>query len=155
MLRLPIALTCAVLGIACAASRAPPPAHLDPSNPEAAEAPPHAAGAALSSGSEADGREGTTVYACPMHPEVTSERPGTCHKCGMALEPQQDSSSAAVTYACPMHPEVTSDRPGTCPKCGMALEPQPTHAPDAGSGNEGPPGHGGHEGHKGHEGHGG
>lgn len=26
-------------------------------------------------------------YACPMHPEVRSERPGKCPKCGMALEP--------------------------------------------------------------------
>ena len=26
-----------------------------------------------------------TVYACPMHPEVTSDKPGTCSKCGMAL----------------------------------------------------------------------
>jgi Heavy metal binding domain len=25
------------------------------------------------------------VYACPMHPEVTSATPGTCRKCGMAL----------------------------------------------------------------------
>lgn len=25
------------------------------------------------------------VYACPMHPEVTSDRPGTCPKCGMNL----------------------------------------------------------------------
>ena len=28
-----------------------------------------------------------TVYSCPMHPEVTSHAPGTCPKCGMALEP--------------------------------------------------------------------
>ena len=27
----------------------------------------------------------TTVYSCPMHPEVTSDKPGTCPKCGMAL----------------------------------------------------------------------
>ncbi len=27
----------------------------------------------------------TTVYTCPMHPEVTSDKPGTCPKCGMAL----------------------------------------------------------------------
>ena len=26
-----------------------------------------------------------TVYTCPMHPEVTSEGPGSCPKCGMAL----------------------------------------------------------------------
>jgi Cu(I)/Ag(I) efflux system membrane fusion protein len=28
----------------------------------------------------------TTVYYCPMHPEVTSDKPGTCPKCGMDLE---------------------------------------------------------------------
>ena len=27
----------------------------------------------------------TTRYACPMHPEVTSSRPGKCSKCGMTL----------------------------------------------------------------------
>jgi hypothetical protein len=27
----------------------------------------------------------SAVYACPMHPEVTSDKPGTCPKCGMAL----------------------------------------------------------------------
>jgi hypothetical protein len=25
-------------------------------------------------------------YQCPMHPEVTSDKPGTCPKCGMDLE---------------------------------------------------------------------
>jgi FtsP/CotA-like multicopper oxidase with cupredoxin domain len=28
---------------------------------------------------------GPVVYACPMHPEVTSEQPGRCPKCGMKL----------------------------------------------------------------------
>ena len=26
------------------------------------------------------------LYRCPMHPEVTSQRPGACPKCGMALQ---------------------------------------------------------------------
>src|SRR6266850_1509286 len=30
----------------------------------------------------------STEYTCPMHPEVVSDRPGACPKCGMALEPQ-------------------------------------------------------------------
>jgi Cu+-exporting ATPase len=29
----------------------------------------------------------TLTYTCPMHPEIRQQRPGTCPKCGMALEP--------------------------------------------------------------------
>ena len=29
-----------------------------------------------------------TVYTCPMHPEVKSDRPGDCPKCGMKLVPR-------------------------------------------------------------------
>ena len=25
------------------------------------------------------------MYACPMHPEIRSDKPGKCSKCGMAL----------------------------------------------------------------------
>lgn len=32
------------------------------------------------------------TYACPMHPEVTSDAPGMCPKCHMALEKQKRSS---------------------------------------------------------------
>ncbi len=30
--------------------------------------------------------EMAAVYSCPMHPEVTSNEPGKCPKCGMNLE---------------------------------------------------------------------
>jgi len=33
------------------------------------------------------GAEGTRIYTCPMHPEVRQVGPGSCPKCGMALEP--------------------------------------------------------------------
>lgn len=32
-----------------------------------------------------------TSYTCPMHPEVVQDHPGTCPKCGMALEPMMPS----------------------------------------------------------------
>src|SRR3954452_9313917 len=28
------------------------------------------------------------IYTCPMHPEIEQDHPGTCPKCGMALEPK-------------------------------------------------------------------
>ena len=65
------------------------------------------------------------VYVCPMDPEVRSDKPGACPKCGMALEPDLIAPPATKTeYVCPMHPEVVQDGPGSCPKCGMALEPR-------------------------------
>lgn len=64
-------------------------------------------------------------YTCPMHPEVRQEGPGSCPKCGMALEPIAAPAAVAKTqWTCPMHPEIVRDGPGNCPICGMALEPK-------------------------------
>ena len=66
-----------------------------------------------------------TIYTCPMHPEVRQTGPGSCPKCGMALEPDLSTVPAMrVEYTCPMHPEIVRDTPGACPICGMALEPR-------------------------------
>ncbi len=63
------------------------------------------------------------AYTCPMDPEVRQEKPGSCPKCGMALEPAGAPAQMKTEWTCPMHPEVKQDEPGDCPKCGMALEP--------------------------------
>ncbi len=64
-------------------------------------------------------------YTCPMDPEVHQKGPGTCPKCGMALEPVTFQPLPTRTeYTCPMHPEIVRSEPGACPICGMALEPR-------------------------------
>ncbi|MBI4539584.1 MAG: heavy metal translocating P-type ATPase [Gemmatimonadetes bacterium] len=69
--------------------------------------------------------EAARMYTCPMHPDVRQSGPGTCPKCGMALEPVSAAPPERPTeWVCPMHPEIVRDRPGTCPICGMALEPR-------------------------------
>src|SRR5213076_2042671 len=82
------------------------------------------------------------VYAYPMHPEVVSDEPGSCPKCGMKLLAQ---AAEETTYVCPMHPEVTSEKPDRCPKCGMKLLPANLVAAESGHGHEHHHGHGHHE----------
>ncbi|MCI0486584.1 MAG: copper oxidase [Blastocatellia bacterium] len=39
-----------------------------------------------------------TGYVCPMHPDVRSDKPGTCPKCGMALVPMQGGNKRVPGY---------------------------------------------------------
>jgi hypothetical protein len=33
------------------------------------------------------------MYSCPMHADVTSDKPGTCSKCGMDLKPAKQKAA--------------------------------------------------------------
>ena len=71
-----------------------------------------------------------------MHPEVKSDKPGKCPKCGgmdlIKIEDKNrknqetnhqdhEETSHNALYTCPMHKEVQQNKSGRCPKCGMAL----------------------------------
>ncbi|MBO2626729.1 efflux RND transporter periplasmic adaptor subunit [Shewanella algae] len=84
----------------------------------------------------------TQEYYCPMHPEVTSHKPGRCPKCNMFLVKDETTEALAEptqalqkTYVCPMHPEVTSHEPGRCPKCNMFLVEEEEEEPGSHAGH--------------------
>lgn len=63
-------------------------------------------------------------YTCTMHPEIISNSPEFCPKCGMKLTEKGikiEPDKKVQTFTCSMHPEVISDKAGMCPKCGMNL----------------------------------
>src|SRR5262245_42052335 len=70
-------------------------------------------------------------YFCPMCEGVESNTPGTCFRCGMALERNPVFlEQNKIIYTCPMHPQIQQARPGNCPICGMTLEPKTIGAGD-------------------------
>lgn len=65
-----------------------------------AKAAPGAQGSALDSGTTSSPLSteprapGTKPYYCPMHPEVESDHPGKCPKCGMDLVPRPGTATS-------------------------------------------------------------
>ena len=75
--------------------------------------------------SQAAAPESHDVYQCSMHPQIVSDKPGTCPICGMALtkvERAPSSERRIIGYRHPMRPDVTSPVPAT-DEMGMAYLP--------------------------------
>ena len=82
----------------------------------------------------------STIYTCPMHPEIRQDEAGSCPICGMPLVPVAGDASAKTQdahaghnhsatasaddrYICPMMCTPPSSEPGKCPVCAMDLVP--------------------------------
>ena len=90
--------------------------------------------------------DGPVVYACPMHPEVTSDQPGRCPKCGMKLLASQPGGQPAADHhaAAPHEAAMHHD---------MAMD-QDAEAMHHEGDQDAQAAHGGHDAHAGHGGHG-
>ena len=84
-----------------------------------------------------------TLYLCPMHPQITSDKPGSCPICGMDLvEKKQDGASAdgqtkkasakKTMYRSTMNQNEVSDKPGK-DSMGMDMVPFEVEATPAGT----------------------
>ncbi len=58
-------------------------------------------------------------YYCPMHSEVTSDAPGKCSKCGMAMKKME--METATKYSCPMCDWTIAPVKGQCPHSTEAI----------------------------------
>jgi len=65
-----------------------------------------------------------SLYSCPMHAGVSTDKPGKCPYCGMDLNLSRKEllkTDVTKAYTCPIHADEINDKPGKCPKCGTQL----------------------------------
>ncbi|HEV8374895.1 MAG TPA: efflux RND transporter periplasmic adaptor subunit [Candidatus Polarisedimenticolia bacterium] len=66
-----------------------------------------------------------TLYQCPMHPAMQSDKPGDCPICGMRMVPiekgEVKSRPKKIIYRSTMNPNEVSDKPGK-DSMGMEME---------------------------------
>lgn len=48
----------------------------------------------------AAGKTGHTMYDCPQHPGVTSDRPGNCPQCGMVMKKMEAGEKGQPCGSC-------------------------------------------------------
>ena len=90
---LPLIVLPFVLCVACGESDAPAPAP-DHAGMDHGKKADHA-GMDHGEKAGAAGADKPAMYSCPMHPEVTSDSPGACPKCGMDLVMPEGHDHAA------------------------------------------------------------
>jgi hypothetical protein len=85
-------------------------------------------------------QERTQKFTCPMHPEVITDHPGSCPKCGMKLVPkdQKKRSTSEAVKARGAHGALRAQRPTSNLSAVASAKENAPHEMH-------PPSHGGHE----------
>ncbi|MBG8554364.1 heavy metal-binding domain-containing protein [Hymenobacter guriensis] len=97
------------------------PTVMNPSSADAHTGHQHGAGKDHHVPAAGADQSGGHVYTCPMHPEVTSDQPGTCPKCGMTLKHTTGAGNAYLMDFSMTPAQPAAGRPVT-----LSFQPQAT-----------------------------